>query len=197
MNKIIMVFSLLLVVLFGLVVPVSAQQEQHCPDHTTAFKFEGAGTGEWQGVTFTVAGATVSFGANAEFCVKAANDNSDKISGISFMVNWENDGGEIPDISYIIIYQILETPTSTPTFTQEPTNTSTPTQEVTATQGSGATPTQTPTYEERFSSPPNPTPTPVDAPSGGGGDVQNMVLLFASILVLGGLITLASYKKIN
>jgi hypothetical protein len=39
-----------------------------------------------------------------QFCVKAGTDNSGLETGSSFTVDWLNNGGQTPDISYVVVY---------------------------------------------------------------------------------------------
>jgi hypothetical protein len=51
----------------------------------------------------------VTFSQPVSFCVKGgAANNSGYQSGTSYTVDFENDGGQIPDISHVVIYAFLE-----------------------------------------------------------------------------------------
>jgi len=86
----------------------------HCDGYSDAslVKLNGAGTYDLGGgVTAVVSGSTVTFSGtdSVEFCVKAATSNSGVISGeTSFTVNWLNGGGQVPAISYVLIYRLCE-----------------------------------------------------------------------------------------
>jgi len=84
----------------------------HCADHNDeAFtKVDGQGVFTVDGLVVTVDGPNVSFTDEAgdpivvDFCVKAADGNSGVVTGSSFTVNWLNNGGQTPDISYVVVY---------------------------------------------------------------------------------------------
>jgi hypothetical protein len=39
-----------------------------------------------------------------QFCVKASTGNSGLQTGSSYTVEWTNNGGQTPDISYVVVY---------------------------------------------------------------------------------------------
>jgi len=64
-----------------------------------------------EGLVITINGASVTFNRSVDFCVKASNSNSGKITGDSYTVTFENNGGQTPDISYVVVYEeTLPTP---------------------------------------------------------------------------------------
>lgn len=95
------------------------QQEFHCPDGWTE---------KWEAPHPGIDSETLTLEIERTFCVKAALNNSGIVTGTSFTVNWLNEGGQVPDISYAVFYDQGETPTESPTeeSTEEPTITSTP-----------------------------------------------------------------------
>ena len=112
-----LVLSLMVVTVGGLFgTSAASAATTHCPDHTTETKFEGAGTFQVDGITVTVMGRTVTFtDANGdpvvvEFCVKAGPSDSGVQTGSSFTVNWLNNGGNRPAISYVVFYGAEEPP---------------------------------------------------------------------------------------
>jgi len=107
----------------------------HCPDGWTV-KYQEP----W---TINVKGATVEFANPKTFCVKAGTKNSGIITGKKFTVNWTNNGGQVPDISYVVIYDGVPTGTFTPTNTDEPLPTPTDTLEPTPTNTLEVTPSDT------------------------------------------------------
>ena len=60
-------------------------------------------------VTFTDAATGEPFNVDS-FCVKAGNTNSGPQSGSSYTVNFDNQGGQFPDISNLVIYASVPTP---------------------------------------------------------------------------------------
>jgi hypothetical protein len=92
----------------------------HCAGHNDASfdKLEGQGTFTIHGVVVTVDGDTVSFedelGNPVEvvFCVKAGTGESGELTGSSFSVSWLNGGGQTPDISYVVVYELFCDPYS-------------------------------------------------------------------------------------
>jgi hypothetical protein len=92
------------------VAPSAAQETQHCPGHSSAVKVNGQGTqtvtvGSRQ-VTLTVSGSTVTFSKKVKFCVKASTGISGVKVGRSYTVDFTNPGGQVPDISYVVIYKV-------------------------------------------------------------------------------------------
>ncbi|MGQ0668470.1 MAG: hypothetical protein ACT4PO_02155 [Actinomycetota bacterium] len=90
----------------------AAPAVSHCDGHNDASvtKVEGQGVFDIGGLVVTVDGPTVTFTDGAGnpvdvlFCVKAALGNSGLEFGSSFTVDLPNDGGQIPDISYVVVY---------------------------------------------------------------------------------------------
>jgi hypothetical protein len=75
--------------------------------------------------------------------VKAAEDNSGIKVGTGVTVDWQNGGGNIPDISYVVIYPDgtpTPEPSLTPTLTATPTITPTGTRHQRPRQRNGNTP---------------------------------------------------------
>jgi hypothetical protein len=85
---------------------------QHCPGHSSEVKIEGEGTTTvtvgGESVTVTVSGSTVTFSSEVEFCVKAGTSTSGVLVGDTYTVDFTNRGGKIPDISYVVIYDVKE-----------------------------------------------------------------------------------------
>lgn len=136
-NKVGLVTIVVLSMLFLAVRTVLAETE-HCPEGWV-FKYEGEGNFQYDGITGTVSGPTVTFSQVVNFCVKASTQASGILSGDNFTVDWLNPGGEVPDISYIVIYEMAtQTPPPPPTSTSTP-----PT--VPPTETPTSTPTNTPT----------------------------------------------------
>jgi cysteine-rich repeat protein len=117
MNKKIMIamriiFAAVMVIgLTGLVattVSADPPPDMHCPDGGTKFESE-SGSQTINGVTVTWGNSQVTVtGGSVSFCVKAATQNSGIITindGQTWTINWLNDGGQIPAISYIVIYE--------------------------------------------------------------------------------------------
>lgn len=73
-------------------------------------KVEGQGVFEVDGIVVTVDGSTVTFTdadgnpVVVDLCVKAAGSNSGIVTGSSFTVDWTNEGGNVPDISYVVLF---------------------------------------------------------------------------------------------
>lgn len=113
MRKAIAVSGVLVWVLaLGAVGAWAAPPVSHCDGHNdgTVTKVEGQGVFDVGGLVVTVDGPTVTFTDGAgttvdvSFCVKAALGNSGVVVGSSFTVNWLNNGGQTPDISYVVVY---------------------------------------------------------------------------------------------
>ncbi len=117
MKKAFVTFAALTWVLaLGTVAANAASPVSHCSGHNdpTFTKAEGQGAFDVDGIVVTVAGPTVSFADElgnpivVEFCVKAALGNSGAQVGSSFTVDWLNNGGQVPDISYTVVYGVHE-----------------------------------------------------------------------------------------
>ena len=188
---------------------LSQPEDQHCPSGWLYKAPEGEGTLP-QGLNININGKSVSFNMQAEFCVKAGTGNSGVKSGTGYTVDFENNGGQNPNISYVAIYAVVyptatpftpptNTPEVTPTFT--PTNTPTSTLEFTPTNTPTGTldPTQTPTIVSTTVVPTLPIPplnTPVFLPQTGREVSGGANVLFNSGLFLMGLgIVLSVIKK--
>ncbi len=127
-KKIVFVLVFTIMFLFVVNVAVAAPPEdQHCPEGGTKFD-SGEGNEVIDGVVIDWSGHHVEVSnGEAEICVKAGTENSEKfwLSG-GWDVDWTNDGGQIPDISYLVVYQVqCPTPEPTPTNTPEPSPTPT------------------------------------------------------------------------
>lgn len=108
-----------------------------CPDGWVA-KYESSADG------VIIDGKTVTFPQEVTFCVKAGSlANSGILTGTSYTVDFLNDGGQIPNISHVVIYSYSNTPTPTNTLTPDPTFTPTPTTVITETETPTATPVPT------------------------------------------------------
>jgi hypothetical protein len=55
------------------------------------------------GFTFDINGATVTFSSKVDICVKAGNEYQMIYGVTEYTVDWLNQGGQIPDISHIVI----------------------------------------------------------------------------------------------
>ena len=106
--------AIVLVFVMAVFVPVSAAAPNECPDGWLV-KLDADGT--WEpadyvfpsGFEWEIVGKTVTFSQPVSFCVKGgAANNSGYQSGTSYTVDFENDGGQIPDISHVVIYAFLE-----------------------------------------------------------------------------------------
>ena len=114
MKKTLIAFAVLTSVLALGTVAATASPVAHCSGHNDpAFtKVEGQGVFDVDGIVVTVAGPTVTFTdafgnpVDVDFCVKAALGNSGDQSGSSFTVDWTNNGGQIPDMSYTVVHGI-------------------------------------------------------------------------------------------
>jgi hypothetical protein len=97
---------------FALNTALAQSAVAHCEGHNdgSATKVEGQGVFFVGDVVVSVDGPSVSFTDAAgnpvvmQFCVKAGTDNSGLETGSSFTVDWLNDGGQTPDISYVVVY---------------------------------------------------------------------------------------------
>lgn len=95
--------------------PALAQAE-HCPGEPggNEFKAESSTTFVIDGteVNVNIAGDTVTFTdengdpISVSFCVKAGEQSSGALTGTAFTVNWTNGGGQTPDISYVVVYEV-------------------------------------------------------------------------------------------
>ena len=97
----------------------------HCPDHTTSYKYSAGGTTTATiggvPVTITVTGGSVSF-TDAEgdpvvvtYCLKGGTDNTGKQTGSSGTTDAiPNNGGNAPDISYVVVYAVAMAATLAP-----------------------------------------------------------------------------------
>jgi len=106
--------AIVLVFVMAVFVPVSAAAPNECPDGWLV-KLDADGTVEPadyvfpSGFTWEIVGKTVTFSQPVSFCVKGgAANNSGYQSGTSYTVDFENDGGQIPDISHVVIYAFLD-----------------------------------------------------------------------------------------
>jgi protocatechuate 3,4-dioxygenase beta subunit len=99
---------------------------QHCPEHQENPKVEAEGdpaqadetvTVDGEEVRVVIDGSEVEFfdaqgdPMTVEFCMKAATQNSGRQVGDSGEVDWENRGGQTPDISYVVVYGTEDTTT--------------------------------------------------------------------------------------
>lgn len=113
--------------LFAGGVAATQPEDLHCPgepggnewkvdvsgDPTTG-SFDVDGTMVW----YEISGPDVWFFADEDmteplevtFCVKAGTDNSGELTGDSFTVDWLNNGGQTPDISYLVVYEVPTPP---------------------------------------------------------------------------------------
>lgn len=100
--------------------------DAHCPDHEGhPNKVENPDSGSVHNVTvdnmtvwlhFSDDLKSVEFFADengtipiaVEFCIKAADKAGGKETGIEGHVSWENKGDQIPEISYVIVYRIID-----------------------------------------------------------------------------------------
>jgi hypothetical protein len=98
--------------------------EEHCPDHEGhPGKVQASGDPaaadqtivvDGQDVQVVIEGKTVEFFDEngdpivVEFCIKAADLAGGKETGSSGTVDWVNHGGQIPDISYVVVYKVVE-----------------------------------------------------------------------------------------
>ncbi|MGH2555430.1 MAG: hypothetical protein ACRDHO_06905, partial [Actinomycetota bacterium] len=97
---------------FALNMALAQSAVAHCEGHNdgAVTKVEGQGVSFIGNVVMTVDGPSVSFTDAAgnpvvmQFCVKAGTDNSGLEIGSSFTVDWLNNGGQTPDISYVVVY---------------------------------------------------------------------------------------------
>ena len=99
--------------------------DEHCPDHQGhPGKVEASGEPasgnetilvngdlvnvliEGQNVTFR--NATTWEPIEVEFCIKAADKAGGMETGSEGHVSWETMGGQIPDISYVVVYRVVE-----------------------------------------------------------------------------------------
>lgn len=117
MKKLFVALAIVLLLSLAAIVAVNASQPTDllCPDEASGTKIEGAsGSYTIDGVTITWGSSQVSVtGGSVTFCVKAATENSGEITindGETWTVDWLNDGGQVPDISHIVIYSVDPTP---------------------------------------------------------------------------------------
>ncbi len=100
--------------------------DDHCPDHEGhPNKVENPDSGSVHNVTvdnttvwlhFSDDLESVEFFADengtipiaVEFCIKAGDKAGGKETGIEGHVSWENNGGQTPGISYVIVYRIID-----------------------------------------------------------------------------------------
>ena len=109
-------YIIMLALVLALALPgslvVAAEEDMMCYGHNdpaiALIKFEGPGTFYYEGVVVVVSGATVTFSQPVRFCVKAGTSNSGEQTGTSYTVDFENTGGQFPDISHVVIYEILD-----------------------------------------------------------------------------------------
>lgn len=105
--------------LLGLMAPAMSTPETsgQCPEGGVKVQDQGASTIDVDGtmVTATISDESVSFTdgdgrpIDVTFCVKASDDNSGTHTGSSWTVQLENDGGQTPAISHVVIYDVTET----------------------------------------------------------------------------------------
>lgn len=117
MKKYVIALTIVLLLSLAAIVSVNASPPPDllCPDEGTGTKIEGAsGSYTIDGVTITWGDKQVSVsGGSVVFCVKAATSNSGKVTlndGETWTVNWLNQGGQVPDISHIVIYSVTPPP---------------------------------------------------------------------------------------
>jgi hypothetical protein len=94
---------------------------RHCADHTKATKVEGSGTvwvrdtttGQLIEVQVTVDGSEVVFTSpdheltDASFCLKGGPASTGPLGGTSGDTSSiPNGGGQVPDISYVVLYSV-------------------------------------------------------------------------------------------
>jgi hypothetical protein len=95
--------------------PALAQAE-HCPGEPGGndFKAEGSTTFviDGQEVNVNISGDTVTFTdengdpISVSFCIKAGEGSSGVLTGSSGSVTWDNGGGQTPDISYVVVFEV-------------------------------------------------------------------------------------------
>jgi hypothetical protein len=97
--------------------PALAQAE-HCPGEPGGndFKAEGQGSTTFvidgQEVNVNISGDTVTFTdengdpISVSFCIKAGEGSSGVLTGSSGSVTWDNGGGQTPDISYVVVFEV-------------------------------------------------------------------------------------------
>lgn len=100
-------------------------RDQHCPDHRDNPKVEAQGDPAQADETITVDGREVRvlvegsevefFDENGqpivvEFCIKAADEHGGVEEGHRGEVTWTSSGGQAPDISYVVVYAVVDEP---------------------------------------------------------------------------------------
>lgn len=99
--------------------------DQHCPDHRDNPKVEAQGdpaqadetiTVDGQEVRVVIDGSEVEFfdendqPLTVEFCIKAGDDHGGIEEGHRGEVTWTSSGGQTPDISYVVVYAVVDEP---------------------------------------------------------------------------------------
>jgi len=124
--------ALLSLLLLGLAAGAALASTEHCPGEPG-----GNGANKAESV---VAGDLNNFPLEmgVDYCVKAGQQASGRFTGhgdgqtaIDF-VTWTNNGGQRPDVSYIVTYPATWTPSPEPTLVPTPEPTTAPTPEPTA-----------------------------------------------------------------
>lgn len=105
--------------LLGLMAPAMSTPETsgQCPEGGVKVQGQGPSTIDVDGtrVTATISDETVSFTdgdgkpIDVTFCVKSSDDNSSTQTGSSWTVQLENDGGQTPAISHVVLYGLSGT----------------------------------------------------------------------------------------
>lgn len=110
----------------GLVPGTASAKTAHCEGHTVSPKVEGEGTFNVDGVVVTVDGPTVTFTdaygdpVVVDYCIKASTGVGSG-TGSQATVWWLNNGGQKPDISYVVVYGVDEEPPCPPEWWNEET----------------------------------------------------------------------------
>ncbi len=161
----------ILAILALLLVPAAFAETEHCPAGGQKFD-TGSGTQVVNGVTISWSENTVTVsGGTVTFCVKASTGQSGykTLTNDSWTIDWTNNGGQIPAISYLVVYSTgTNTPAASSTVASSPTNTRTPAATSTSRPPTGTSraPTSTPLTPAsptttRTQVPPTATDTPV------------------------------------
>lgn len=100
--------------------------DQHCPDHQGhPNKVDNPGANSTHNVTVDNVTVWLSFNETlhsveffadenltvpiaVEFCIKAGDRAGGKETGIEGHVSWKNQGGQTPEISYVVVYKIID-----------------------------------------------------------------------------------------